>query len=233
MVLSATQLIVFASESLYREAWCALLSRQPYIQVVGATHYVAEVKSFLSTNQPTTILIDVSTPTPALAHQLRIVTSNWGLLFLVHTHDLAEVIALVQAGATGCISRDDSVGELVRAIIAAGRGEVVLPPSMAANILASLAHTARALATLTQNQAVTETMVEALSERETDILSLLGQGMTNKDIAQTLIISVRTVEAHLRSIFDKLGVHSRTEAALLAARLGYGQLRGNSAIQNR
>ena len=55
------------------------------------------------------------------------------------------------------------------------------------------------------------------------VFSILAQGLTNKDIAQTLILSVRTVEAHLRSIFGKLGAHSRTEAALWAVKHGYGR----------
>ena len=65
-------------------------------------------------------------------------------------------------------------------------------------------------------------MVAPLSERETEVLRLLAQGHTNKDIAQALILSVRTVEAHLRNIFAKLGVNSRTEAALWAVQHGYG-----------
>ena len=66
-------------------------------------------------------------------------------------------------------------------------------------------------------------LIEPLSDREMEVLRLLAQGLTNKAIAQSLILSVRTVEAHLRSIFGKLGVHSRTEAALWAVKHGYGR----------
>ena len=66
-------------------------------------------------------------------------------------------------------------------------------------------------------------LVEPLSARETEVLGLLARGLTNKDIAQSLMLSVRTVEAHLRSIFGKLAVGSRTEAALWAVRHGYGE----------
>ena len=64
--------------------------------------------------------------------------------------------------------------------------------------------------------------LEGLTARERETLALLAQGMTNKDIAQSLILSVRTVEAHLRNIFGKLGVRARTEAALWATKHGYG-----------
>jgi DNA-binding NarL/FixJ family response regulator len=63
--------------------------------------------------------------------------------------------------------------------------------------------------------------IDPLTEREAEVLRLLAQGLTNKDIAQALIISVRTVEAHLRNIYAKLGVDSRTEAALWSVRNGY------------
>lgn len=112
----------------------------------------------------------------------------------------------------GCISRNDSVSDLARAIIAVGRGEIALSPHIAA----------RALAAMARGVTIGGGLIEPLSEREIEVLRLLGQGLTNKDIAQTLIVSVRTVEAHLRSIFGKLGVRSRTEAALWAIRHGYG-----------
>src|SRR5581483_2584681 len=219
--LSTTRLIILASATLYREAWCALLSSQPYIRLVGASHDVAGIGTFLVPSQPTAILIDLPAASPHMAYELRAATSDCGLLFLVESYNLTEIVALLQAGATGCISRDDSMSDLTRAIIAVGRGEIVLPTTIAGQVLSSLANAARALAALTNSQPASDNLVEGLSERETHILSLLGQGLTNKDIAQTLIISVRTVEAHLRSIYDKLGVRSRTEAALWAAKYGY------------
>ena len=99
---------------------------------------------------------------------------------------------------------------LARAIIAAGRGEIVLPPSIATQALLALA----------RGEPLESDLIEPLTDREVEVLRLLGQGLTNKDIAQTLILSVRTVDAHLRSIFAKLGVRSRTEAALWMVKHG-------------
>jgi DNA-binding NarL/FixJ family response regulator len=122
----------------------------------------------------------------------------------VHSYDLAENISLLKAGATGCISRDETVSDLARAIIAAGRGEFVLPPSIAT----------RALLALARGEPIESGPLEPFTDREVDVLRLLGQGLTNKDIAQTLILQRAHRRRSLRSIFAKLGVHSRTGRAV-------------------
>jgi len=209
----STRLIIFSSASLHREAWRALLSGQPAILIVDAVADAFEVVPLLQPDKPTTVLVDVLSPQPDLAQQLRTVAPEAGLLFLIQSYELSEVLVLLRAGATGCISRDASLGDLARAIIAVGRGEIALPPHIAG----------RALAALARGEPVRDDgLIEPLSEREVEVLRLLAQGMTNKDIAQTLILSVRTIEAHLRNIYGKLGVRSRTEAALWAVEHGYG-----------
>jgi len=207
-----THLVMLSPAALNREAWRALLSTQPDIVVYNLVVDASNLAAALPSGQPTTLLVDLPAPQLELARQVKLLAPEAGVLFLVQSYDLAEIVPLLQAGATGFVSRNDSVGDLVRAIVAAGRGELVLPSSIAA----------RALTALARGESVGSNPVEALSERETEVLRLLGQGFTNKDIAQTLILSVRTVEAHLRNIYGKLGVRSRTEAALWAVRHGYG-----------
>lgn len=212
-VPSSTQLIILAPTVLYRAAWQALLAEQPNIDLAGAVGEITQVSDLLDTNRSTTMLIDLPTPQPALAQQLQARAPELGLLFLVDGYDLAQILPLLQAGATGCLSRDEPVADLARAIIAVGRGEISLPPAIAGRALAMLAR---------GETTVEHGLIEPLSDREIEVLRLLAQGLTNKDIAQTLILSVRTVEAHLRNIFGKLNVRSRTEAALWATRHGYG-----------
>lgn len=215
VILSQTRLIIFAPTTLQREAWRALLAGQPDIAVVGVASDTRALATLLQPGQPTSILIDLPAPQPDLARQLHGLGPDLGVLFLVQSYDLAQIQPLLGAGAAGCVSRDDTPTDLARAIVAAGRGELVLPPRIAG----------RALAALAQGKVTGEGAPESLSARETDVLHLLARGLTNKDIAQTLFLSVRTVEAHLRSIFAKLDVHSRTEAALWAVTHGYGSER--------
>ncbi len=206
----STRVVVLAPFRLHRDAWDALLSGQPGVTMVAAVGEISEIPAMPDAQQPVTVLVDVAVPAAALAAQIRTAAPAAGLLFLVPAYDLPEVVGLLQAGATGCVSRDGSLADLVRAVVAAGRGEVVLPPAIAAQALKALAH----------GQPTDDTLVEPLSEREAEVLRLLGAGHTNKEIAQTLFLSVRTVEAHLRNVFGKLGVRSRTEAALWAVRHG-------------
>jgi DNA-binding NarL/FixJ family response regulator len=208
-----TRLIIMAPSTLYRAAWQALLAQQPDILVAGAVEDVSQIAALLKPAQPATVLFDLPTPQPALAQQLNPIIPDLGLLFLVGSYVLEQILPLLQAGATGCISRDEPVPKLARAIIAVGRGEIALPPSIAGRALAALAR---------GEQVQGGGVIEPLSEREIEVLRFLAQGLTNKDIAQTLFLSVCTVEAHLRNIFGKLGVRSRTEAALWATKHGYG-----------
>jgi DNA-binding NarL/FixJ family response regulator len=209
---SPTSLIILASATLYRAAWQSLLANQPDIMVSGMVGNISEVPTVFQTGRPGTLLIDLPPPLPPITQQLRTIVPTLGLLCLVDSYELDQILPLLRAGAGGCISRDEPVAELARAIIAVGRGEITLPASIAS----------RALAALARGESPAGDLIEPLSDREADVLQLLAQGMTNKDIAQTLILSVRTVEAHLRNIFGKLGVRSRTEAALWATKHGYG-----------
>lgn len=206
-----THVVVLSARVLAREAWRALLSEQPGIIVAGMVKGFSERGAF-DLGRPAVVLVDVPGPRPALARELKDTWPDLGVLFLVESYDLTGILPLLRSGAGGCLSRDATVGDLSSAITAVGRGEISLPPRVAS----------RALAALARGEEVDDGSKEQLSEREVEILRLLAQGLTNKGIAQTLFLSVRTIEAHLRSIFAKLGVGSRTEAALWAVKRGYG-----------
>ena len=206
------QLLIYSPAALHRDAWQALLSAQPGITVAGTVGETSELLLPIQPGQPTTILIDQLVLDPKLAIELKSAAADVGLLFLVQSYDLSEILPILRAGANGFISRDASVGDLARAIIAAGRGELVLPQSVSG----------RALAALARGAVIHADPVEPLSKREVEVLRYLARALTNKDIAQTLFLSVRTVEAHLRNIYGKLGVNTRTEAAIWAVRNGYG-----------
>lgn len=203
---SITAVIVVAPGALRRAAWEALLMRQPEIGTVRTASTESEVTLLLPAAGPVTILLDAGAIEVDRLPELASMTNGAGVLCVVDDLQLARVVPLLRAGVIGCLAADATAGELVRALVAVGRGELVLPPSVAARALAELARPM-------DREART---IDALSEREREVVELLAQGLTNKDVAQRLFLSVRTVEAHLRNVYDKLGVRSRTEAVLWA-----------------
>jgi DNA-binding NarL/FixJ family response regulator len=205
------KVIVFCQENLRRAAWVALLEKQPGISAVLSAISIPDIQTLSISENPVSILIDLPDVDSKFLSKLSSAAPGSGLLVLVENHDLNEAVSLLQAGATGLISRDATVSELVQAIIAVGRGEIVLPPEMASKVMLALA----------RGEVRPQQTVESLTNREQEVLALLAQGLTNKDIAQSLFLSVRTIEAHLHSIYNKLDVTSRTEAVLWAVQHGY------------
>lgn len=206
-----TSVFVLAPASLLRAAWSALIDAQPGLQVIGAAAEPPQIGTFDATWWPHVALLDEPAPID-MVQQCRQRLPTTGVLALVDGYQLSPILALLQAGAVGVLARDEPTSSLVRALVAVGRNELVLPAPIAVQALAAMASSPNTTVPTRAN----------LSEREQEVLRLLARGATNKDIAQALFLSVRTIEAHMRSIFDKLGARSRTEAALWAVRHGYG-----------
>ena len=209
-VVGTVKVVILADAALPRLAWEALLSSQPGLELSGTASNLDGLQINALTAGQTAVLIDIREALLDKVTQLATSSPTIGLLCLVDAYDLNQIVILLQAGATGILSRDATLPELSRALFAASRGEIVLPPELAA----------RALTALARGSLVGRQNIDALTEREREVLALLAQGMTNKDIAQTLFLSVRTVEAHLHNIYGKLNVASRTEAVLWAVQHG-------------
>lgn len=211
MVIKASPIavIIIAAANLHRLAWSALLGQHPGLMVRGTAAAPGELQGMVEA--PVTLLVDMAPVQSELVRHLVAAAPHSTILCLIDHHDVTQIVDLLRAGATGCLSRNASIPELALALIAVARGEIVLPPELAIQALTALTHSK-------QDQVQPG---ESLSEREIDVLRLLAQGLSNKDIAQTLFLSVRTVEAHLRNIYSKLAITSRTEAVLWAVNHGY------------
>jgi len=201
------QVWVSGSHTLLNQGLVAMLSGVPGILPVLET-------SASPTSQPKLVLLLL----PASDH-LDTVIQHY-----IHQQSSARVLVLslawtpevavhaLQAGAAGCLNADLTPGELAAALRQASRGEIVLSADLQHAIVLEMA----------RSPASTNVIpFERLSERERDVLVLICQGLSNKQIAQHLYLSVRTVENHLRRLYQKLGVSSRTEAAVLAMQQGW------------
>jgi DNA-binding NarL/FixJ family response regulator len=137
------------------------------------------------------------------------------VIVLTTFDDDEYIFDALRSGAVGYLLKDVASAQLVEAIRAAARGESILEPSVAAKVIAELSTVSSMVPSMQMEQ-----LVEPLSERELEILSLIARGASNKEIAGQLFIAEGTVKNHVTHILGKLGVRDRTQAALKAKELG-------------
>ncbi len=195
MTLREITVSVGGRHELDRAGLAALIASLPGLRVVP-----------LERNPPPQVLV-WETTTDA-ADQLPSVRSDTAILLLTEGMGYESLPETV----TGLLSRDEPPASLGLAIRQVARGEQYISPSLAIAILQKR----QTKSPLTESQ---KSVIDSLTEREREILNLLAQGLSNKLIAAQLYLSVRTVEGHLATIYARLGVHSRTEAMLLAVKV--------------
>ncbi|MDQ4075364.1 MAG: response regulator transcription factor [Chloroflexota bacterium] len=209
--------VVLADDhAVVREGTRQLLERESDIEVVGEASDGAEAIRLVETLQPDVVVMDVRMPgmggvdaTKAIKERF----SNVEVLVMTAFEDDEFVFTLLEAGASGYLLKTAPVKELIKAIHEVAEGQSALDPVIARKVV-------RQLSGGTPRQKQQETY-ETLTEREQEVLELLAEGKTNKEIAEALVISDRTVQTHLSNIFSKMDVGSRTEAVLEAIRRGW------------
>ena len=197
----------------YREGLRVMLGAVPEIQLVGeATTGDAAIERALAL-QPDVVLMDLKMPgASGIEATRRIVRESPRIGVLVLTmFDDDSVFAAMRAGARGYLLKDARLEDVVRAIDAVGRGEAIFSPSIAGRLLAYFAN----------NRPVTMAFPE-LTAREHEILALIAHGRTNDQIAEQLVVSIKTVRNHVSTIFSKLQVADRAQAVVRAREAGLG-----------
>ncbi len=205
----AVRVLLVGDDPLARGGLLALMQGQPGLDVVGQAN-AEEVVSVLPALHPDVAAWDLGLDAKAHLNRLRDVSAQDVpvVALLADDRAAAEVLA---AGARGVLPRDADRRRLGTAVMAAGRGSYVIDEGFAAVLLPARAASA---------EAAPEAPTESLTARELEVLQLLAQGLPNKTIAQRLGISDHTAKFHVNAILAKLGVQSRTEAVVKAARLG-------------
>ena len=183
------------------------LDREPGILVVGATSDIDRGIAEYWNLGPDLVLLDVAAEerVPAIGALVAAVPDVRVVAFAVpETED--DIIACAEAGVAACVTREASIDELVATIERVGSGESLCSPQVAAVLL-------RRVATLAA--ARSDEPAATLTSREREILDLIAEGLSNKQIGQVLCIQVPTVKNHVHNLLEKLEVHSRHEAAAL------------------
>jgi DNA-binding NarL/FixJ family response regulator len=215
--MTPVRVLLVDDQAMFREGLRTLFSVQPDLEVVGEAANGEEAVRLAARLEPDVILMDLRMPVldgAAATRRIAEAHPDCRVIVLTTFDDDEAVFEGLRAGAVGYLLKDASSEKLFEAVRAAARGESFLSPSVAAKVVSEFAR-------LSNRRAVrSEDLVEQPTERELEVLQLVATGATNKEIARQLFIAEGTVKNHLTSIYGKLSVRDRTEAALKARELG-------------
>jgi DNA-binding NarL/FixJ family response regulator len=202
------RILLVDDHAVVRQGLRMFLGLDPDVEIVGEAANGAQAVELVHRLHPDVVLMDLLMPVMdgvSAITAIRRETPETEVVALTSVLEDEQVIGAVRAGAIGYLLKDAEPEELRRAVKAAAAGEVQLTPRAAARLL---------------REVRTPDNPEPLTERETDVLRLLARGYSNKEIGQRLDISTLTAKTHVGNILGKLGVSSRTQAALYAVRIG-------------
>ncbi len=212
------RILLADDHALVREGMRDQLEREKDLQVVGEAGDGEEAVKLCAELEPDVVLMDIVMPKLSGIEATRLIKQakpTTSVLILTAYSDIRYILGLLDAGACGYLLKSARRDDIIGAIRAVQAGESVLDPVVTHKLLQRVVGQA---ATPAEDHTGTGT---PLTLREGEILRLAARGMKNKDIADTLFVSLRTVKAHLTNIFNKLGVGSRTDAIVKGLREGY------------
>ncbi|HYR63855.1 MAG TPA: response regulator transcription factor [Actinomycetota bacterium] len=204
------RVMVVDDHQLLAESLLMVLDEEPDMTVVATAASVAEARLNARRHTPDVVLMDYRLPDGLGTDAARFIREENPIVrvvMLTGFPDDAILVAAIEAGCSGYITKDSAVSEAISAVRAAYAGEALISPSMLARLLPKLRRDYRGVGS-------------TLTDREREVLSLLAGGSQNSTVADQLFLSVNTVRKHVQSILSKLGAHSKLEAVAVAVREG-------------
>ena len=207
------RVLVVDDQQLFRRGLTMLLAVEPGLEVVGEAGDGVEGTALAETAAPDVVLLDVRMPKRSgieacLAIKQAVPSAK--IIMLTVSDEEADLYEAVKSGASGYLLKDSSIEEVAQAIRVVADGQSLISPSMAIKLIDEFKQMSRP-------ERETGPALR-LTERELDVLRLVAQGHSNKEIAARLFISENTVKNHVRNMLEKLQLHSRMEAVMYAVR---------------
>ena len=203
VIIVPIHILIVEDQRIVREGLWAVLEDEPEITIIGEARDGAEAVTHYAALQPDVVLMDIQMPVMDGAEATRRIRSQFpdARILILTTYDTDEFIfTALRAGARGYLLKDASADDLLQAIKAVHAGQTLLSPGVAARLVGG------------------GPGAETLTPREMEVLRLMGQGLSNNEIAAQLVIAPRTAKVHVQNILAKLGAANRTEAVSLAVR---------------
>ena len=211
------RVLIVDDHALFRRGLEMVLAEEPDIELVGEASDGTEAVAKAGEALPDVVLMDIRMPKSSgieACRAMKEVAPSAKIVMLTISDEEEDLFEAIRAGASGYLLKDipyDEVADVVRAVHG---GQSLINPSMAAKLLTEFA----ALAKRDGEERAQEVPAPKLTDREMEVLRLVARGMNNRDIAKELFISENTVKNHVRNILEKLQIHSRMEAVMIAVR---------------
>ncbi|MFE9908803.1 response regulator [Streptomyces clavifer] len=212
------RVLIADDQMMVRQGFTVLLNAEPGIEVVGQAVDGLDAVGKVAELAPDVVLMDIRMPRLGGIDATRSITGTPGStvrVLVLTTFDLDEyVYEALRAGASGFLLKDASAAELARAVKVVAAGDALLAPNITKRLIAEFSRVSSA------PRAPSRDRVGDLTGRETEVLSLVAQGLSNAEIAGRLVVAEQTVKTHVSRILVKLGLRDRTQAAVYAYESG-------------
>jgi DNA-binding NarL/FixJ family response regulator len=205
-------------QAIIRDGLVTVLGLLPDIDVVGEAADGEEAVALAVAAHPDVLLMDLRMPVldgAGATARVREVAPETAVLILTTYADDESIVGALRAGARGYLTKDAGRAELAAAVRAVASGQTTLAPEVGARVIGALTGAASAPVTEVDAAGALLARFPSLTPREAEVLALIGDGLSNAEIARTLFVSVATVKTHINAIFAKLAVRDRAQAITL------------------